>query len=248
MFLPGQSVLSAAEEKRETGSPSILWIQAGLCWAPGAAQGPLYPGRGFRKRNKSSPGLHLLIMGSTVPFCAIWCSLCTSQSLLKSIKQSWWILQCPQAPAQPRPGFGGNGGSSYSSHLSPDGYFPPLGHLLKEHVTFEGQTCEAAHLNPIPSTSLPRLLVCCVSKIKIKKKPNHFRNLWWAAQRQGRGWGIFSLPSLQRSHFSAATDVAPLYLHRDLSLSHFAERCFLCKHLFCNSLFLLPDIIFYTQN
>lgn len=55
---------------------------------------------------------------------------------------------------------------------------------------------------------------------------------------------LLYLPSLQRSHSSGATHMAALYFHRDLSLPHFAERYFLCKHLFGNSLFLLPDMIF----
>lgn len=46
-----------------------------------------------------------------------------------------------------------------SACLSPEGYFPPLGHLLKELITFEGQMCEAAHLNAVPNTSLPRSAV-----------------------------------------------------------------------------------------
>lgn len=65
-----------------------------------------------------------------------------------------------------RPGFEGDGGKCYTGHLSlpqrPDGYSSPLGYLLTENITFEGQMREPAHLNTIPNTSLPSFLACVV--------------------------------------------------------------------------------------
>ena len=72
----------------------------------------------------------------------------------------------PQDPTLLQHGFEGDGGNSYTGHLSlpqrPDGYSSPPGYLLTENITFEGQMCEPAHLNITPNTSLPSFLACIV--------------------------------------------------------------------------------------
>lgn len=92
--------------------------------------------------------------------------------------------------------------------------------------------------------------LCCVSKIKTNKPLQ--KPLLGSTESEWIRYLLFPQPSERPTRainpvlFSWATDNAPIYLPRDLSLPHFAEIYFLCKHLFCNSLCFCCQALFFT--
>lgn len=144
-------------------------------------------------------------------------------------------------PVSPRPHnalawFEGSKGNSFTGLLSlsqrPDGYSSPLGYLPTENTTCKGQVCEPAYLNTATHPCQVFWLVLYFKNKPICSEP--FAEQHWTRVSDQ----VFSISPTCRApsqRNKPSVVLLSVYLHKDPSLPYFAEKYFLCKHMFCNS-------------